>query len=1237
MKISACYIVRNEEQTLGKSIDSLQGNYDELIVVDTGSTDGTVAVAEKYGAQIYHFVWQNDFSLARNFALAKAVGDWVVFLDADEYYEGPISIREYLQNIEKNSSRVDAVLIPLYEAHQRSNPPMLVIRFFRNKPDIRYQGAIHEQITKGEKSLNLVIAEEMIFIHTGYHPQKMAEKSQRNLQMLLADIAKNGEQPAYYYYIAECYFGMQEYEQAIVYIKKAIASPVRHYREEANYYHILLESMRQCNYPAGEMVPIAAEAIRKFPDMPEFYGEQGIILSSMGRLDEAFYNLNKCVEKYDLGNRQAQEYGYFNDEIMGIIYARLARIAIVQHNDDFARVSASLAQEISNGKWGKEEMAILKEELDKKREQLVVICIPIYKEKLTVYEQASLQQLNKILGKYPRVFIAPQSLDFDYGAISEGIRVERFPNHFFSGVQSYSALMLQKELYQRFADYRYMLLYQTDAFVFSDKLAEFCALDYDYIGAPVPMTGPVWHFIGGRVGNGGFSLRKISSALRMLNKWPSLAESPLANIFWQWEDVFWGYCSRQSDWNFKVPNIQTALSFAVQDNVSHVQIRMKNGWRPFGCHGWWQMDYEFWQPIIEACGYKFPSRQNPAKNRYPRLHDYLQSRNSLNIHYLWGLYNNGLYAKMIAVLDNWLANCSPEHKAWQYIMEKIICLWRVVEADKKMNHRQKISCQRRLSLALQYSLQHEVDYPVCWNMLVTMLPYLQRYDYVETNKLAKEISTAWWEMWSRGAHYADVQPKSGRRIAVLSKAVDEAEFVESFVRHTMTFADAIIMDISLATERVKKILSQLVDEGIALILHEKHICVEQVQDDVDFVIVLDVSEFLLPQRAQMSVGKCLAELNNKETYTVETGSYALYLPYAHKDKFLLSRPLVRQSKITTYKKIIYGCNARTDRKIHCEGVYLVQMEHIGPDSLKWGIIPVDMELVDISAFSSCPELKYMNWRNEPNRYIHTKFGGYLQNQLFMVDLGINVTARYYQQLHELLKITPVDDNFIRVGRHGDGGYLMLNYMQGGIAYSFGINDDVSWDTDMANYGYDVYMYDHTIDRLPLDNPNFHFHKCGLGIQKKETIQGHIDTLSYFLQSNRHEQAHDMVLKMDIEGAEWDVLSNIDERYLRQFSQIVIEYHGLLSANSNMADKKIFPALRKINNTHNLIHLHGNNMGTYVEWGNKVFPDALEATYVSKEKAMTLEADKDIVLPHRLDEPNDPNRQDIVLGRWNEPL
>jgi len=154
-------------------------------------------------------------------------------------------------------------------------------------------------------------------------------------------------------------------------------------------------------------------------------------------------------------------------------------------------------------------------------------------------------QLNKKLGKYPRIFIAPESLMFDYGIYGEDIMVETFPDYYFKSVLNYSALMLNRDFYQRFAKYKYMLLYQTDAFIFQDKLSEFCSLDYDYIGAPVPMVDPIWYFIGGRVGNGGFSLRKISSAIRMLECWNDIVgESPLASVFWQWEDVFWGYCGQ---------------------------------------------------------------------------------------------------------------------------------------------------------------------------------------------------------------------------------------------------------------------------------------------------------------------------------------------------------------------------------------------------------------------------------------------------------------------------------------------------------------------------------------------------------------------------------------------------------------------------------------------------------------------------------------------------------------------
>jgi glycosyltransferase involved in cell wall biosynthesis len=84
MKISACYIVKNEASTLTVSLTSLAQYVDEIIVIDTDSTDETVKIAKEYGAAVFHFPWQNDFSMARNFALSKATGDWLICLDADE-------------------------------------------------------------------------------------------------------------------------------------------------------------------------------------------------------------------------------------------------------------------------------------------------------------------------------------------------------------------------------------------------------------------------------------------------------------------------------------------------------------------------------------------------------------------------------------------------------------------------------------------------------------------------------------------------------------------------------------------------------------------------------------------------------------------------------------------------------------------------------------------------------------------------------------------------------------------------------------------------------------------------------------------------------------------------------------------------------------------------------------------------------------------------------------------------
>ena len=958
MLISACFITKNEEKNIARAIQSLQGMYDELVVVDTGSTDNTVAIVEKYGASVYYFAWQNDFSLARNYAIDKARGDWLIFLDADEYYDGQISLREYLYCLEAQYPMREAVMIALYEAHMMDNPPMHVIRIFRRQHNILYKGAIHEVLNKEQGKLKIILADELRFIHTGYHPDNMEYKFKRDLQLLLEDIEKNGNNEAYYYYIAECYFGLKDYSKAIDYIKKAIASPIRHYREEANYYHIYLESMRQCNYPGEKMVNVAAEAIKKFPDMPEFYGEQGIILSSIGKLDEAFVMLNKCVEKYEFTDRQAQEYGYFNADIMGIIYARLARIALVQQKKEFSRIATCLAIQSSQGKWGNEEKEMLKNEESINRQ--VIVCVPIYKNTLSTFEMASLRQLNKILGKYQRVFVAPQSLEFDFGDEGEFFCVERFPDYFFNSVLSYSALMLNVEFYRRFSRYEYVLIYQTDAFVFSDRLQEFCQLGYDYIGAPLELSNPLWSFIGNRVGNGGLSLRKVSSAISMLEKWDKIAaNSALTSILWQWEDLFWSYCAGHKDCNFHVPPVNIAVEFAVQDNVCRAYKRLQNGWRPFGCHGWWQTkeEYEVWQPVIKGCGFDFSGEKILVKTKYSRCKNYCHNHGKINTHYLWGLYRNGYYNRFLKILDDWLEKFPADFDGWQFAMEDFICLWRLIEKEHH-NKTWLTACQLRLTTAITRSLQQGIKNPLQWNLLITMVLWLRKYDYPIMQSLASIICDKWWEMIAPQDDYyqATCIKKKNRSVVVFTKVRDDAAIIESFIRHTLTFADAIILNISLATSRTRAIIRSLEQEGLPLILHEKNLSPAQVRDGDDIVLELTPCDFLLPQTADTNVRVVLEDMLLSRNIAVENWQYAIYMPFAYRDKFVLARPLLRQLTSKKYRLVSLLDEGKKTQIV--TALHLATVNDIYGDELANGMVPADMVHVDISSLARCHELRH---------------------------------------------------------------------------------------------------------------------------------------------------------------------------------------------------------------------------------------------------------------------------------------
>ena len=245
----------------------------------------------------------------------------------------------------------------------------------------------------------------------------------------------------------------------------------------------------------------------------------------------------------------------------------------------------------------------------------------------------------------------------------------------------------------------------------------------------------------------------------------------------------------------------------------------------------------------------------------------------------------------------------------------------------------------------------------------------------------------------------------------------------------------------------------------------------------------------------------------------------------------------------------------------------------------------------------------------------------------------NVSKDYLTELHSLLHIAKVKGHeLVRIG--DAAGYTMLDdFKAGGAAYSFGLGGDVSWDKDMAGRGYDVFMYDHTIDSLPDKDARFHWFRQGIADGRSNDDR--LKTLEYFIRQNRHEGNRDMILKMDVEGAEWGFLSQVSSEMLSQFRQITFELHGLM--NGKMPFEQVLGMLRKLNETHQLIHLHPCNYNmSYVEWGNKRWFNVIEASYASRE-AYSFEGDYDVVLPLKIDRPCSDGWPEPALGHWNDPI
>lgn len=251
----------------------------------------------------------------------------------------------------------------------------------------------------------------------------------------------------------------------------------------------------------------------------------------------------------------------------------------------------------------------------------IAVLIPVYTNRFSYRELVSIGRCADVLSDYPLFFVAPHGLDLSEWK-GKGFSFEYFDERYFHDIEGYNTLMLSAEFYMRFQTFHYILIHQTDAYVFRDELLEWATKGYDYIGAPwllkpkyrhypyklllhikkgiAHMKGEIHHesHVGDKVGNGGLSLRKTVSHIRSLQENEMTVKVYIdrcGNNKEFNEDVYWALENK----TFRYPTWQEALHFSIDERPQWAMNEL-NGQLPFGCHGWNKPFAErFWARYIK--------------------------------------------------------------------------------------------------------------------------------------------------------------------------------------------------------------------------------------------------------------------------------------------------------------------------------------------------------------------------------------------------------------------------------------------------------------------------------------------------------------------------------------------------------------------------------------------------------------------------------------------------------------
>lgn len=335
--VSLCMIVKNEEKYIEKCLESVKEFVDEIIIVDTGSSDATLEIARKYTDAVYNFEWTHDFAAARNFSIKNAKSDYILMLDADEYLDGHF--------IDKETLTADMYLVKIknylsygYAVNHTA------FRLFRNDKRFMFKNRIHEHLNIDEIPDLKYESTGFTIHHTGYLKDTVAEKSKddRNLKLLIKEVKENPTGYAYFN-LGTHYKIFGKHLDAIEAFQKAYALSKGY-----NFLPKLILGIAECLIELErnqEALNVLNDAVIQFPQYTDFYYMMGLAYENMEHFNDAEFCFKTCLELGEVENSTVASY-----EGVGsyLAMSKLANIKLIQ--GDRAKAISLLGEAVYENK-----------------------------------------------------------------------------------------------------------------------------------------------------------------------------------------------------------------------------------------------------------------------------------------------------------------------------------------------------------------------------------------------------------------------------------------------------------------------------------------------------------------------------------------------------------------------------------------------------------------------------------------------------------------------------------------------------------------------------------------------------------------------------------------------------------------------------------------------------------------------------------------------------------------------